>query len=90
MLSLRVSICCSNNKIRKKKKKERHKKGNKKTNARTPDTNNQVKSFRNFSDWRKKWQPTPLFFPGEFHGQGRPEGYSPWGRKESDMTEQLT
>ena len=37
--------------------------------------------------WRRKWQPTPGFLPGESHGQRRPEGYSPWGRKESDMTE---
>ena len=28
--------------------------------------------------------------PGKFHGQRRLVGYSPWGRKESDMTEQLT
>ena len=38
--------------------------------------------------WRG-WQPTPGFFPGEFHGQRNLVGYSPWGRKESDMTEQL-
>ena len=31
-----------------------------------------------------------VFLPGEFHGQRRLAGYSPWGRKESDMTEQLT
>ena len=31
-----------------------------------------------------------LFLPGEFHGQRRLVGYSPWGNKESDMTEQLT
>ena len=30
------------------------------------------------------------FLPGEFHGQRNLEGYSPWGRKESDMAEQLT
>ena len=40
--------------------------------------------------WRRKWQPTPVFLPGEFHGQRSLAGYSPWGRKESDMTEQLT
>ena len=38
----------------------------------------------------KKWLPTPLFLPGEFHGQRSLEGYSPWGLKESDLTEQLT
>ena len=37
--------------------------------------------------WRRKWQPTPVFLPGEFHGQRSPGGYSPWGRKESDRTE---
>ena len=37
--------------------------------------------------WRRAWQPTPVFLPGESHGQGSLEGYSPWGRKESDMTE---
>ena len=32
--------------------------------------------------WRRKWQPTPVFLPREFHGQRRLVGYSPWGRKE--------
>ena len=32
----------------------------------------------------------PVFLPGESHGQKSLVGYSPWGRKESDMTEQLT
>ena len=32
----------------------------------------------------------PVFLLGEFHGQRSLVGYSPWGRKESDMTEQLT
>ena len=39
---------------------------------------------------RTVWQPIPVFLPGEFHGQKRLAGYSPWGRKESDTTEQLT
>ena len=30
------------------------------------------------------------FLAGEFHGQKSLEGYSPWGRKESDMTERLS
>ena len=30
-------------------------------------------------------QPTPVFLPGEFHGQRSLAGYSPWGRKESDI-----
>ena len=37
---------------------------------------------------RRKWQPTPVFLPGEFHGQRSLEGYSPWGLKELDMTEE--
>ena len=39
--------------------------------------------------WRRKWQPTPVCLPGEFHGQRSLVGYSPWGHRESDMTEQL-
>ena len=39
--------------------------------------------------WRRKWQPTPVFLPGESHGQTSLVGYSPRGRKESDKTEQL-
>jgi len=37
--------------------------------------------------WRKERQPTPLFLPGEFHGRRSLASYSPWGRKESDMSE---
>jgi len=37
--------------------------------------------------WKRKWQPTPVFLPGESHGQRSLTGYSPWGRKESDTTE---
>ena len=37
--------------------------------------------------WRRKWQPTPVFLPGESHGQRSLAGCSPWGCKESDMTE---
>ena len=40
--------------------------------------------------WRREWQPTPVFLPREFLGQRNLVGYSPWGCKESDMTEQLT
>ena len=39
--------------------------------------------------WRRKLQHTPVFLPGKPHGQRSLEGYSPWGREESDMTEQL-
>ena len=37
---------------------------------------------------RRKWQPTPVFLPGKCHGQRSMLGSSPWGRKESDITEQ--
>ena len=36
--------------------------------------------------WRRKWQPTPVFLPGESHGQRSLACYSPWGHKESDTT----
>ena len=36
--------------------------------------------------WSRKWQPTPVFLPGESHGQRSLAGYSPWGCKESDTT----
>ena len=36
---------------------------------------------------RRKWQHTPAFFPGKSHGQRSLVGYSPWGHKESNMTE---
>ena len=38
--------------------------------------------------WSRKWQPVPVFLPGKFHGQRSLAGYSQWGRKESDATEQ--
>ena len=40
--------------------------------------------------WRREWQPTPVFLPGEFYGQRSLAGYRHWGRKESDTTERLT
>ena len=40
--------------------------------------------------WRRAWQPTPVFLPGESHGQRSLAGQSPWDRKELDTTEQLT
>ena len=39
--------------------------------------------------WRRKWQPTPVFSPRKSHGQRSLAGYSPWGHKESDITERL-
>ena len=40
--------------------------------------------------WRRKWQPTPVFLSGKSHGWKSLVGYSQWGRKESDTTEQLS
>ena len=37
--------------------------------------------------WRRKWQPTPVFWPGESQGRGSLVGCRLWGRTESDTTE---
>jgi len=37
--------------------------------------------------WRRAWQPTPVFLPGEFYGQESLLGYSPKGCTQSDTTE---
>ena len=47
---------------------------------------------RRFDTWVRKiscrkWQPTPVFLPGKFHGQKSLAGYGPWCCKESDTTE---
>ena len=39
--------------------------------------------------WSRKWQPAPVFLPGKFYGQSSLAGYSPWGHKGPDTTEQL-
>ena len=39
-----------------------------------------------FMHWRRKWQPTPVFLPGESQGRGSLVGCSLWGRTESDKT----
>ena len=39
--------------------------------------------------WRRKWQPTLVLLPRKSHGRRSLAGYSPWGSKESDMTERL-
>ena len=52
-----------------------------------------VKNRQGFSPWvrkvpwRRKWQPTPVFMPGKFHGQRNTVGYHPQHRKELDTTE---
>ena len=40
--------------------------------------------------WRRKWQPTPVFLLGKYHGQRNQAVYSPWGHKESDTTRAWT
>ena len=40
--------------------------------------------------WRRKWQPTPMFLPGEYQGRGSLVGCHLWGRTESDMTEVIS
>ena len=40
-----------------------------------------------FMHWRRKWQPTPVFLPGEYQGRGSLVGCHLWGRTESDTTE---
>ena len=44
-------------------------------------------SLFTFMYWRRKWQPTPLFLPGESQGQGSLVGCRLWGYTESDTTE---
>ena len=36
--------------------------------------------------WSRKCQPTPVFLPGQFHGQRSLVGYSPWGYNDLDAT----
>ena len=40
-----------------------------------------------FMHWRRKWQPAPMFLPGESQGRGSLVGCRLWGRTESDTTE---
>ena len=51
------------------------------------DTTEQLLSFFTFMPWRRKWQPTPVFLPGESQGRGSLVGCCLWGRTESDTAE---
>ena len=51
---------------------------------------NWVQSLGWEDPWRRAWQPTPVFLPGEFHGQRSLAGYSPWDCEELDTTKQLS
>ena len=53
------------------------------------DYSAQIPVLRKIS-WRREWPPTPVFLPGDFHGQRSLVGYSLWGRRASDTTEWLT
>ena len=44
-------------------------------------------SLFTFMHWRRKWQPTPMFLPGESQGRGSLVGFRLWGRTELDTTE---
>ena len=46
-------------------------------------------SLFTFMHWRRQWQPTPVFLPGESQVRENLVGCSPWGREESDTTERL-
>ena len=50
-----------------------------------------IHTIKGFSvvNWRRQWHPTPVLLPGKFHGWRSLVGYSPWGRKEEDVTEWL-
>ena len=47
-------------------------------------------SLFTFMHWRRKWQPTPVFLPGESQGRESLVGWCLWGCTESDMTEWLS
>ena len=46
-----------------------------------------ISSFVKNLPYSRKWQPTPVFLPGKFHGQRSLVGYSPWSCKELDTIE---
>ena len=46
-----------------------------------------IHSLFTFMRWRRKWQPTPVFLPGESRGRGSLVGCRLWGRTELDTTE---
>ena len=50
------------------------------------DTGDMVQSLGQEDPLEEEWQPTPVFLPGESHGQRILVGYSPWGHKELDTT----
>ena len=55
--------------------------------ANAGDSGNRFNPYVGKVPWRRKQQPTPVFLPGEFHGERSLAGYSPQGHRELDMTE---
>jgi len=55
-----------------------------------PDGSDSKESVVRKIPWRREWLSSPVFLARESHGQRSLVGYSPWGRKELDSTEQLT
>ena len=56
------------------------------------DSNHEFLSYFRWlapQSWRRQWHPTPVLLPGKSHGRRGLVGCSPWGREESDTTEQL-
>ena len=48
-----------------------------------------LKRTSSLISWRRQWHPTPVLLPGKSHERRSLVGCSPWGRKESDVTERL-
>ena len=59
----------------------------KKQPANAGDKETWVRSLGKEDPWRRKWQSTPVFLPGESHGRGSVGGYSPEDCQDSDTTE---
>ena len=55
--------------------------------ANAGDVETQVRSLGQEDPWSGAWQPTPVFLPGEAHGQRSLAGYGPWGHNELDTSE---
>ena len=62
----------------------------KNTPANAGDTGDKFNPWAGKIRWRRKWQPTPVFLPGESHGQRSLVGYGPWVCKESNVTDHNT
>ena len=78
-----------------KEQEKRDEKKKRKTGVENEESNQAIKQIcmwksvlkTRLAQWRRKWQPTPVLLPGEFHGQRNLVGCCPWGSTELDMTE---